>query len=204
MKKCTMSRSCRKHGHHQNTIYCNTGFNNGSIIKTNNIELDNNVKNILCMLINDRALMKMFDKYDIIIKNLTEINYNPSSKCLGMNVNCGYDIYIVFRMNGNILEYNQLISIIIHEIAHCWFPDHDEKFINIEKKLRNKWYKYAIQFNQISMFDKFIFCESLESSGSPVIIDMGIYNFKKYMFQYLLLLCMAIFFILYTIFYRKY
>lgn len=157
MKKCTLSKVCPKHSKSNSVSYStySTGFNNfeNSYIKTDDYNLDKEAKELLCKLVNDGALNKIMIKRGIMIDNIKEISNNNPMNCLGYNKNMGHEIAIVLRMWGGCLEYDDVIGIILHEIAHCDHMGHDINFKNREEELRKEYLSLGPQYGCFSIWD---------------------------------------------------
>lgn len=175
MNECKLSRFCKKHNKTTNRVF-NIGLMTG-FLKVEMISKDNDVKEMLCQIINDRAINKICECDGLTIEVLEEIYYDKQNSVLGTNHNYNEKIQMVIKHNDKILNYNELISILIHELVHTKYRDHGTDFIEYEKELRNKYMKYVDEFYMIKPWEpKFEFCTSLGAHIKIKTIDNEINN----------------------------
>ena len=103
----------------------------------------------------------------------------------------GSSIGIVVRLNDNILDHATIVAIVIHEITHCSYSDHGQKFVELEQALREKYLRIAPSLGSIKVWDKF---EFPISTGKSLIIgnDMAIIKIIKWIVSQLKLLLFLI------------
>jgi len=140
MRECSLSKNCPVHSERREIRYggLTAGFNEFEKIydTTGNPELDNQVKELLCRLVNDRALDSICRKYGIMIDKIEEIPFYNPMHCLGYNQGKGIKIAVVLRMMGEILDYEDAIGVILHEFTHCFHDEHYREFMVRDQKLR--------------------------------------------------------------------
>ena len=120
--KCSCSKYCRIHSENRKAIiefgYKYSGIKDGHILYSIHPNSNNKTKELLCKIINDKAINKICKDHSLIVDTLNEMEYNKSEKCLGKNKNKN-KIFITLRnQNGKFLNYTDIISIILHELAH--------------------------------------------------------------------------------------
>lgn len=147
INKCTCSKYCRVHSDKRcATIeygYNGYGVKSGEIIYSIHPSTNKEAKNLLCQIINDKAIDKICLEHSLMIDCLHEMEFQGNNKCIGMNKNKN-KIYISLRNNkGKFLHYTDIIAVLLHELVHHTYSEHNSDFINIEKKYRKKYIKYA-------------------------------------------------------------
>ena len=71
-----------------------------------------------------------------MIASISEQIYGSNGGCIGQNFNCD-NISISLRYDCNtFLEYFEVIALLIHELVHHSWHEHDENFKNLEHKYR--------------------------------------------------------------------
>lgn len=114
-------------------------------------------ENILNKLIKDKSINKILNDRNLKVEEIHEIEYKNSNGCLGYNVNMGEKIGIVLSKQGLKFKYNTLISILLHEIAHCYIGKHNNNFKQLEEDLRKEYIKYGLQNSQVKVWDNYYF-----------------------------------------------
>lgn len=163
---CSCSRYCRKHGGSNIGGFSEIGYNKAGIHK--GVSLTSDTKALLCRLVNDKALKMLCRDTSLMVDLLTEQTYDTQSRCLGLNEDAK-NIYIVLKdTDDNKLPYTDIIAIILHELVHHTYREHDEDFIELEKTYREKYIKYA---QQTGLFPSWTKIEFPESTGATLKLN---------------------------------
>ena len=164
MNECRLSRFCKNHSNVTKSCV-NLNLMTGFLTAT---AINNDSKEILCRLINDKAVNKICEGDGLTIEQLEEINYEQQNKAVGYNFDYNKKIQLVVKYNDKLLQYNELISILLHEITHSKYRDHGKEFISYEKSLREKYVKYSRECGLTKVWDSdFEFSTSL---GTHIVI----------------------------------
>jgi len=126
------------------------------------------------------------DKKGIMIDNLCEIQFNGD--CLGNNENMGHTINVVLRKNNKMLSREETLAIILHEITHCTYSEHDDQFIQLEQQLRENYIQLALQNGDMPPWNKIIFPIS---TGKALILSED-YQLIKYLCSVIVMLIIVI------------
>lgn len=166
---CSCSSLCRKHVSYKfpkfDIFGCNNAeYNNynigtiGGIIRSIDYNKDQIVKELLCRIINDQSLNKLCSGEHIFMNRIYEIHFNNKNiSCFGYNKYNGKEIGTLLTINGNILEYYDIIAIIIHQLVHCSYSEHNSQFLYMERKYREFYIWHVINYGILNTLNYNIF-----------------------------------------------
>lgn len=156
---CTKSPYCRFHGGRRTATLYDSGFRRMKVLETG--DKSHEASLLLCRLINDAAILYILQKFSIFIDKISEREFDETDSCLGTNEGFGTKIHIVLRKpSGELIQYNDLVSILLHELAHCWVMHHKQAFIDKEKELRELYLLKAFKSGVVKPWEEFVFAES--------------------------------------------
>lgn len=148
-KKCNLTPRCRFHRKWDNsalTCYTSIGFNyiqwlkHDDSGKTSAKEITM-INDLVCQVLNLEALGALMSKYGMKVHNVSIHKTFPTVpgnvKCWGYNEGQGDTIALrVVKYRELLFTRDELLSLVIHELVHMDFHDHDQQFYEREALYR--------------------------------------------------------------------
>lgn len=178
--ECICTRYCRIHSTQRATTlengYTSAGINNAEILYSYHCQTNKDAKKLMCKIMNDLAIKRLCEKRSIMVDKLHEMPFANKDTCLGLNKDAK-DIYIVLRnKKGEFLSYTDIIAILLHELVHHTYAQHNHAFKLLETRYREEYVKYARNTGTIPPWIKITYPKSL---GKYILVDESNFNKSK-------------------------
>lgn len=212
---CQCDQHCLLHGIDKQPDYQKKLIEKASI-------MDNNweVKHLLCRIINDVALYKVMEKYQISVFEIKEMKNPIYDYFFGCNIGLhaqktrtitlrrdGNKIYegkailhdhkneikVVLRIRKHILKYVEVVAILLHELTHFHVLSHDQGFIDFFMNMVNSYYFFAKKYNILTADE----LENIKGIKAQIEVNVPtINNYIKRVLIFLIILLCGIIFVL--------
>ncbi|PRP76047.1 hypothetical protein PROFUN_01763 [Planoprotostelium fungivorum] len=94
-------------------------------------------RDLLQRLAEDNGILAVMEKHNWNVGTLKEMSPGEVTK-LGHNVNHGLEISLRLRFEDGFRHYESIKDVMIHELTHMVWSDHDERFYNLYRQLKKE------------------------------------------------------------------